>query len=94
MPKPYIPYYDLKRLVEIYHFISSYREKNQLSPAMSDIVGAGLASSNGMVSYYYDHMRNLGMVEFVVRNGRRVGVKLLPLANAHPSIVLFLKESQ
>lgn len=83
------------KLLALYRAIAKYREENFESPTMRDIVSTGLASSPSMVSYYYDQMEKMGMIEFTHKRGRRKGIKLLDLNNAHPRITALLnKEPQ
>lgn len=95
MNKTSAPYRFPARLLALYRAIAKYREENFESPTMREIISMGLASSPSMVSYYYDQMEKMGMIEFTHKNGRRKGIKLLDLQNAHPRITALLnKESQ
>ena len=80
------PYYDLARLV-------AYRQQHGGdNPSMLDIVKLGLASTPGMVSYYYRHMQRMGMIGRTFHRSR--SVQLRPLEEADPAILEHLKKEK
>ena len=71
------------RLLDIHEFIQAYDKTNGCSPSYAEIVNAGLASSTSVVSFYFRHMNNLGMITYHPRIAR--SVRALPLPET-PSI--------
>jgi len=87
------PYYDLARLVAIYRAVEEYRQQHGGdNPSMLDIVKLGLASTPGMVSYYYRHMQRMGMIGRTFHRSR--SVQLRPLEEADPAILEHLKKEK
>lgn len=52
-----------EHFIKIWEFLTEYRRKNEVSPAMQDFVDNGLASSTSVVDFYIRHMLKYNMVK-------------------------------
>ena len=69
------------KLLVVYRFIKSYIEKHTDSPSHEDLIEAGLAASQSVVSYYYQVMVRLKMIKVTPNRGR--SVHPLPIDQVH-----------
>jgi SOS-response transcriptional repressor LexA len=73
-----------QKLVRMHHWINKYKREHGYPPAIQELVDAGFAASTSVITYYFDRMQSLGMMERDFNIPR--GIRLLSLKKADPII--------
>jgi len=85
-------YRSATKLVRMHRWMDEYKKEHGYPPAIQELVDAGFAASTSVITYYFDRMQHLGMMERDFNIPR--GIRLLSLKKAAPIIQEVIKSGE